>query len=128
MAAPGNLVIPNRDYLRTVRYDYNQCKDKALRACDSAAKAQGRVARNLYLAQGKNAHANPMPRPLHLRRPMHIAAAEVIRQAAQGGRRKRRKTRRHKKRRRRRKSTRKSKKSGTKKRRKSRGAKNKKRR
>jgi hypothetical protein len=120
-------VIPDQDRFISVRNDYNKCKVKALRACDSAAKAQGRVANNLWLAQGKNAYANPMPRPLHLRGPMHIAAANLIR-GAQGGRRKRRKTRRNKKRHRRRKSTRKSKKSGTKKRRKSRGAKNKKRR
>mgnify|MGYP001494517357 CR=1 FL=1 len=50
MAAPGNLVIPNHDYLISVRNDFNLCTDQvlrdyhdALRACDSTAKAQGRA-------------------------------------------------------------------------------------
>jgi len=119
----GNLVIPNHDYLISVRNDYNLCKGQAagdyydaLQACDSTSKAQGRVAMNLKLAQGKNVRI-PMPQPLHLRGYQgQAAAAEVIRQAAQGGRRKRRKTRKHKKRYRRRKSTRKHKKKNKKRR------------
>jgi len=144
MAAQGNLVIPDHDYLISVRNDYNLCKAQALRdyhplssisshpslsvldrtrrrryalqACDSTAKAQGRAAMNLKLAQGKA--AGTMPRPLRLRGYQgHVAAAEVIRQAAQGGKRKRRKTRKHKKKHRR--KTRKSRKRKKRKRRKS---------
>jgi hypothetical protein len=65
MAAPGNLVIPNHDYLISVRNDYNRCRvrdvDQALRMCDSTAKAQGRAAMNLRLAQGNVAGTMPQP-------------------------------------------------------------------
>ena len=102
MNVPPQLVIPPLPYLDGVRLDHNRC----IRRCNTEAKAQGRAAGTLRLAQPQRGHQHPGARQAMGQRggPLQEAAGLVIRGAAEGGRRKKRKTRGKRKRKKKRKT------------------------